>query len=34
MFVRVVGREVYGSVGASGFSVDSYVDIFVISMDG
>jgi len=33
MFIQIVGREVYGSVGASGFSVDSYVDI-VISMDG
>ena len=34
MYVRIVGREVYGSVGASEFSVDSYVDIVVISTDG
>jgi hypothetical protein len=34
MFLQIFGGEMYGSAGASGFSVDFYVNIVVIPMDG
>jgi hypothetical protein len=30
----MVGRELYGIIGACGFPVDSYIDVIIVSIDG
>jgi hypothetical protein len=34
MFKQMVRRELFGSICACGFPIDTYIDIIVVSVDG